>query len=181
VPSSPRGGYDYEQCNAPPSRAECCGCLVTIKLQQNPDQSGISWMSFIYDDGETRDVIRYGKKVRNRPDLMLEPIQVVSCATPLSRVFQYQYGVREGGDLGFGYVFWFDDCAPQGSPYKIVLYGLHQLRRGATSPGLTLQVTERSYITRGDRIFKLSFDYDSTRQEYTLTGGETVPNCIECD
>jgi hypothetical protein len=52
VNSSSSGEYDYEQCQAR-GDAFCCGCLVTIKLQQNPDRTAISWMSFIYDDGVT--------------------------------------------------------------------------------------------------------------------------------
>jgi hypothetical protein len=170
------GGYDYEQCDAPSDVSACCGCLVTIKLQQNAERSGISWMSFIFDDGETRDAIRYGKKVPNRPDLMLKSVRVANCITPLSKVFQYQYSSRTGGDLGFAYIFWFGACAPAGAPYKVVV-------RSAENPIPFSGVSERSYVANGafDRIFKLSFDYDSTRQEYTLTGGETIPPCIVCD
>jgi hypothetical protein len=155
----------------------CCGCLVTIKLQQNPERTAISWMSFIYDDGVKRGAIRYGKKVPNRPDLMLKPIRVESCDTPLSEVYQYQYTTDVSG-LGFAYVFWFNACRPAGSPYKVVV-------RRADDPLTPIHggpSFKASYIIndRFLRIFKLNFDEDS-KGKYTLTGGETVWQCRTCD
>jgi hypothetical protein len=71
-------------------------------------------------DGVKGGAIRYGKKAPNRLDLMLKPIRVESCDTPLSEVYQYQYTGHVSG-LGYAYVFWFNDCRPAGSPYKVVV------------------------------------------------------------
>jgi hypothetical protein len=109
---------------------------------------------------------------------MLKPIRVGSCLAPLAKVYQYQYTGDRGGDLGFAYVFWFIDCAPARSPYKVAV-------RRADSPltaGQGYSSFEASYIIDDPelRIFKLTFDKDSMGK-YTLTGGETVTQCLVCD
>jgi hypothetical protein len=166
--------YDIEACFE--RGMCCCGCLVTIKMQQNPERTAITWMSFIYDDGVQRDAIRYGKKVQDRPDLMLEPIRVESCATPLAKVSQYQYTGDVTG-LGYAYVFWFNDCLPPGGPHKVVV-------RKADVPLLPANgysLFETSFVIDDPslRIFKLFFE-EAIKGQSLLTGGETVAQTIVC-